>query len=150
MKIKPIVRSVCLLLCSLLLFSLSVPTNAVELGAIPDTSGAKAVYFANLDSGTVIKKQGGGESLNQGSATKLMTGLLSIELLSDRLGEHITVTAEMIADSKGTSMNLAPYDVIKAEDLLYAAICGGYNDAAYVLAHAACGSAEDFVAAMNQ
>ena len=56
----------------------------------------------------------------------------------------------MLLDTVGTSIGLKENDVITAEDLMYAAICGGYNDAAYALAVAVSGSAEKFVTLMNQ
>ena len=88
--------------------------------------------------------------LNTSTSAKVMMGLIACEELSSRLDEVVTVTESMLSGSGGYSMRLQAGEQIKIIDLLYGAICGSYNDAAYVLASVCGGSADGFVERMNQ
>ncbi len=130
-----------------LLFSFCLPVSAVE--PLPDLSKAKGVYLWNAEYDRVIVSKSDGV-IYPASMTKIMTGLVAIDLIGDRLDEKVTVTAEMLADKKGTSMQLSVGEVVTFRDLLYGAICGGFNDAAGALAVASAGSSHAFVAKMNE
>ena len=80
---------------------------------------------------------------------KIMTGLVASEALAGRLQETVTVTRAMVDASSGFRMYLEVGEIVTAEQLLYAALCGGYNDACVVLAYLVAGSVDAFVAQMN-
>ncbi len=126
--------------------SISASAQKIE---IPDTSGASAVYFYNITYDNVIVSENIHSSLNSSTSAKVTMGLIACEKLAERTGETITVTEEMLSNVSGTKMNLKVGEEIKILDLLYGAICGSYNDAAYVIAHTVSGSTEDFVSLMN-
>ena len=88
--------------------------------------------------------------LNTSTSAKVMTGLIACKMLGERLDETVTVTAEMLRGTSGYSMRLKEGEKIKINDLLYGAICGSYNDAAYVLANVCAGNAQGFVSLMNE
>lgn len=79
-----------------------------------------------------------------------MTGLVAIDALSGRLDETVTVTAEMLKGVAGNNIALKAGEVVTVKDMLYAALCGGYNDACAVLAHLVGGSMAGFVKLMNE
>ena len=131
-----------------LLFSFSVSVFAVD--PLPDTRGAKSVYLYNVEYDKVILSRSEEDTIFPASMTKIMTGLVAIDLIADRLDETVTLSTEMLADKKGTSMQLKVGEVVTYRDLLYGAICGGFNDAATALAVSSAGSLENFVAKMNE
>jgi len=147
-----LLRVICLLLSCIFLFSsLSLGASASIFSEdLPSVTQAQSVYFENIDTGRVILRKDTGERIAPASTVKIMTGLLAAEAFANKKDTLITVTPEMLSGAQGTSIGLKANDVISAEDLIYAAICGGYNDAAYALAVAVSGSAESFVQAMNK
>ena len=136
-----------LLICALL-SPLVLSVSAVP--AFPDTSNSEAVYLFNFEHERVLFSKGGDKALYPASLTKIMTGLVALELVGDRLDESVTVTSDMLRDKNGTSMELRAGDVLSYRDLLYGVICGGFNDAACVLASASAGSVSAFVKKMNE
>ena len=137
---------VLLLLCALLFASL--PISAVE--PIPSTDGAASVYLWNAEHDAVLAKKTSNAKIYPASMTKMMTGLVAIELVGSRLDEKVTLTDEMLADKKGTSMQLVVGETVSFRDLLYGAVCGGFNDAANALAVASAGNMAAFVNRMNE
>ena len=141
--------------CALLLFLLlaAIPFQAsaqTESIVPPSTDDATAVYFYHLNSNTEVITKNTSARLPAGSTVKIMAGLLACEALEDRLNETVTVTSEMVATSAGYRLYIKAGDVLSIRDLLYAALCGSYNDAYDVLAFAVSGSSEAFVELMNQ
>lgn len=96
----------------------------------------------------VIEKDGFA-ILSTSTSAKVTMGLVACEKLSGRLDETVIITEEMIAKSSGYSMKLKAGEALKIRDLLYGAICGSYNDAAYAVAHIAGGDTKSFVDMMN-
>ena len=78
-----------------------------------------------------------------------MMGLIACEELEDRLDESVTITNEMVAPASGRRAYLKAGSTITIRELLYLAICGTYNDAAYALATIIGGSSQGFVEMMN-
>ena len=136
------------MLISSMLFSLCIPIGAVP--AFPDTSMASGVYLWNYEHDKVIFSKSESEVIYPGSLTKMMTGLVAIDLIGERLDEEVSITKEMLVDRNGTSMQLRVGDKLTYRDLLYGAICGGFNDAATALAVASAGDISAFVAKMNE
>ena len=138
-------------LISVLLLSLlfSLPISASSSPTPPDDLDGRAVCLYDLTHKRILVMENEEESLNTSTSAKVMMGLIACEMLCDRLDEVVTVTKEMIAGTIGYSMGLSVGERITVEDLLYGAICGSYNDAAYTLAHVCAGGVDDFVALMN-
>ncbi|MBR7184348.1 MAG: D-alanyl-D-alanine carboxypeptidase [Clostridia bacterium] len=135
-----------LLACLCLLAMLPVAASAAEP---PDTTHAKGVYLYNLENEEVILAQNEHTVIYPASTTKIMTGLVAVEALAGRLDERVTVTAEMLKGVTGNNIALKAGETVTVRDMLYAALCGGYNDACAVLAHLVGGSTVGFVKLMN-
>ena len=137
-----------LCLISAFLSVAEIPVMAEEL-ALPDLSRANAVYLYNVENDSVLVSQNINQPLFPASTVKVMTGLVAARALEGRLHETVTVTPTMVSESSGFRMYLEAGETVTAEQMLYAALCGGYNDACVVLAHLVSGSVEAFVAQMN-
>ncbi len=145
-------RFICLLLVLLSLFYTTLPTASASSfdEGLPDTSMAKNVYLANLDTGTVILSKDTNSRIAPASTVKILTGLIAIEHFQKNINATVTVPSNISTHKEGSSMGLMPNDQISAIDLIYATVCGGYNDAAYALAYDVSGSPEAFVKLMNE
>ena len=146
-----VISATLLLFCLLCLAVL--PCYAVAAPSLPeppDTSGAKAVYLYNFESDQSILEKNLTERLAPASTVKIASGLVSIGALSNRLDETVTVQADMLSSVGGTKLGLKAGDMLSVRDLLYASICGGYNDATEVLACVVSGSQEAFVRRLNE
>ncbi len=126
-----------------------LPVAAVAEDA-PSDGRIGASYLLNLENNLVLQEKAADTPIYPSSSVKIMTGLLSCRALEGRLDEAVTVTAAMVAGVSGRQMHLADGEVLTVRDLLYAAICGSYNDAAQVLACLVSGSVAEFVGEMNR
>lgn len=144
------------LLCLAILIILAVPSlfiftaSADNAPTPPEITDGGAYCLFDKTHKKMIISENATEILNTSTSAKVMMGLIACEELSSRLDEVVTITDSMLAGSGGYSMRLQAGENIKIIDLLYGAICGSYNDAAYVLASVCGGSSERFVERMNQ
>lgn len=84
------------------------------------------------------------------STVKLMIGIVAMEKYKDQLDRKITVTAEMIRDKEGLSMYIEPGEVWSVYDLIAATVMYGAGDAALILAVNEGGTANEFIAELNE
>ena len=149
---RPCRRTLLLFLC--LLTTLSALLSAGVLTAAaedpPASTDVGVVLLLNLENNLTLYEKEADTNVYPSSSVKIMMGLLACRSLSDRLDEEVTVTAAMVAGVTGRSMHLADGEKLTIRDLLYAAICGGYNDAACVVACLSSGSVAAFVEDMNE
>ena len=142
-----------LLLFLAVLTALSALLSAGILPAAAEEAPASAdvgvVLLLNLENDLTLYEKEADTNVYPSSSVKIMMGLLACRALADRLDETVTVSAAMVAGVTGRSMHLADGEKLTVRDLLYAAICGGYNDAAQVVACLSSGSVAAFVEAMN-
>ncbi len=154
MKIRKFfVFSLAVILCSfsvLPCFLTHAYAEDIGLPEPPEIEGVGAVYFYNITSDKLIKAENETVELNTSTSAKVMMGLLACEKLGNRLNDHIQVTKEMLAGISGVQYGFLTGQSVLVSDLLYAAICGSYNDAAYIVAHAVGGNVENFVTLMNK
>ena len=127
--------------------SAALPVGAVEP---PEVSRCKAAYLYNFENGTVLFEYNQYETVFPAASVKLMTGLVAYSHLKDRMDEKVTVTASMLNEVKGNNISLDIGEVVTVRDMMYALMTNCANDAAYVLAYTACGTAEAFVREMNE
>ena len=149
-------RMVCLFI-SLLLVLCAFPfsSSAAEITP-PSMDEATAIYLKHLESDLLVTSKNENFVVGAGSTVKIMSGLLLCEKLSTHLQESIFITDELYASvPKNPGRTLKQKvgdlvgDTITVEQLLWAAICGSYNDVFYVLATLASGSVGAFVDEMN-
>ncbi len=136
------------LTCSLLLWGFIPTVSAAE--EPPMSSDVGVVLLINLENNLTLYEKEADTTVYPSSSVKIMTGLLACRALSDRLDETVTVSAAMVAGVTGRNMHLADGEKLTVRDLLYAAVCGGYNDACAVVACLASGSVAAFVEDMNR
>ena len=136
------------LLCLTLLCSV-LPVSAAPL-ELPSMAEANAVYFYHVEGETLVCEKNTDALLPAASTGKVIAGLILCEQLGARLTERVTVTADMIRNSIGHRLGLVAGDELLVQDLLYAAICGSYNDAFDTLACVVGGTRLGFVQMMNQ
>ena len=145
-------RTLLLLLCltmtlASLLSGWSLTASAEEA---PVSSDVGVVLLLNLENNLVLYEKEADTVVYPSSSVKIMMGLLACRALYARLNETVTVSAAMVAGVTGRSLHLADGEMLTVRDLLYAAICGGYNDAACVVACLSSGSVAAFVEDMNE
>lgn len=146
-------RRILLLILTLMLL---LPATLIPVGAIPEeappSTEVGAALVCNLENNLLLYEKEADTPIYPSSSVKIMTGLLACRELAERQTETVTVTAAMLAGVEGRRMvpPLAEGEVLTVRDLLYAAICGSYNDAACVLACLVSGSVAAFVEDMNK
>lgn len=130
---------------------LALPVTAADGdGAPPVIDHCIGAYVYNFENDEVLYQFGEDERVYPTSTVKLMTGIVAMELLGDRLDETVTVTAQMLSKVAGNNVGLTAGENVTVEQLFYAMLVNSANDAATVLAYAACGSVEAFVEKMNE
>ena len=136
---------------SLMLSFLSLPVHG-EAEAPPPDSDVGSVLLINLENNLTLYEKAADTTIYPSSSVKIMAGLLACRALAERLDEEVTVTAAMLAGVEGRRMNppLSSGEKLTIRDLLYAAVCGGYNDATLVVACLSSGSVAAFVEDMNR
>ena len=147
-----ILRAIAVLLC--LLFFM-IPLSAEESEekkppTPPSMAEAEAAYLYHLSLEMPVFAKNETSVLPAGSSVKVLAGLILCEELGDRTIETVSVTKEMLADAAGYRLDLKGGEVLTVEQLLYAAICGSYNDAFCVLACFLDGSVSAFAERMNR
>lgn len=143
-------RTVSFILCLVTLLStmaiMAMPSAAIEEPVINNIGGA-LVY--NVENEKTVYKYKAEDKIFPTSTVKIMTGILAVEALGDRLEEKITVTNEMISRVSGNNIKLEAGDVVTVKDMIWTLLVNGANDSAYVLAYTVSGSVEKFVTRMN-
>ena len=103
----------------------------------------------NLNTGTVVYQKNSRETVYPASTTKLMTAIVAYENIPD-LAVEITASEQAVKRTQGANARIEAGDVYTAEELLYALLVSGANDAALVLAEYVAGSEKDFCNLMNE
>lgn len=116
---------------------------------LPDLTKVQNVCVYNVENDRVLYEKNEADRIHPASTAKIMTGIIAVEFYKDRYAELITVTEEALGNFKGKSINLKVGEIVSVENLVYATIIGGANDAANVLAYEISGSHEIFVGNMN-
>lgn len=138
-----------LLLFTVVFLSLVPPVTAKETTP-PATKNVDAVCVINVEHKEVVVQQNMNKIIFPTSTVKLMTALVAAEHFSDALETKITVTEEMLSAVIGRNLSLAVGETIRVTDLLHAMLCGGYNDAAVILAYATSGDIPSFCLKMDE
>lgn len=114
--------------------------------ALPDVQ-AGAYILVEKDTGRVLAGENTDIRLPMASTTKIMTALLTLE--QPDLDEYFEVDGKAIL-VEGSSMGLLPGDQVSLYTLAVGMLLHSGNDAAGAAAVRIAGSAEDFVALMNE
>jgi D-alanyl-D-alanine carboxypeptidase (penicillin-binding protein 5/6) len=127
------------------LFSFSI--FSFELEEIDAT--IEAYYIFDKNSGTHIAEKNLNKPISPSSTVKIMTACLVLESTVD-FDQVITITPQMLKGVSGRTMELTVGDKLTIDDLLYAMLCGGYNDASVALALSVSPTLNEFIKLMNE
>ncbi|MGE4272872.1 MAG: D-alanyl-D-alanine carboxypeptidase family protein [Desulfitobacterium sp.] len=134
----------------LFLLFFSVPVLLADPIASPPEIKGEAAYLIDVQSGQTLFSKNGDMLLAPASTTKIMTGLLAIEL--GNLEDTVTASETMLNYSivYGTRIYLEPGEKLTLDDMLYALLLNSANDAAVAIAEHIGGDLPTFVGLMNQ
>ncbi len=108
-----------------------------------------AVY--NAYNGAFVYTKGANERVLPGVTAKLMTALVAYDYYEGALDSVVTVPKGALSGLSGTAvLNLKAGEQIPVQELLYAMLTAGMNDAAQTLALVIGGTMADFVSMMNR
>ena len=108
----------------------------------------EAAILMDVDTMEILYSKYPHQKLYPASTTKIMTGILAIEL--GNLDDIVTVDQEAVSLTDGSHIALEPDERLSLEDLLYALMVESANDAALAIAKHISGSIEEFVKLMNE
>ncbi|MCK8825162.1 D-alanyl-D-alanine carboxypeptidase family protein [Fuchsiella alkaliacetigena] len=139
------------ILVAVIVFSLALPTLAVD---IPDPQfelEARSALLMEADSGRVIYQKNAEEQLAPASITKIMTLLLTMEAIEEGRAswDDVVTTSERAADMGGSQIWLEPGEEMTLEEMVKAIAIVSANDACVAVAEHLYGSEEAFVEVMN-
>ncbi|MCL5071191.1 MAG: D-alanyl-D-alanine carboxypeptidase [Actinobacteria bacterium] len=109
---------------------------------------AEAAIIMDYDSGKILWEKNSNEKLFPASITKIMTGIVAIENITD-LNEIV----EISRNASGKNSSFFPFkrgDRISIMDLLKAALINSNNNATIAIAEYISGNEKDFVKLMNE
>ena len=140
-------KIVAFVIVAVVLFSsFSISGQAFELNL--GNATVDGYYLYNFENDMVMAEEGIDLPISPSSTVKIMTACIALES-GVSMNKTVTITSEMIKGVTGRFMGLKVGERLTFEDLLYATVCGGFNDAAQALAIAACGSMSEFIDKMN-
>ena len=140
-------KMVAFVIIAVVLFS-SFSMSAVAFELDYDEASADGYYLYNFEYDLVMAQDGIDLPISPSSTVKIMTACVALES-GISVDKTVTITSEMIKGVTGRFMGLKAGEKLTVEDLLYATVCGGFNDAAQALAIATCGSMTEFIEKMN-
>ena len=134
-KIKGIIL-LCLLLC--------LPAQVTASGA-PKISAESAILI-DAKTGQILYDKNSRKRSSPASTTKVLTAIIAIE--SGHLDDEVKISIKA-ASTPGSSMHLAPGQLISLRELVTGLLLRSGNDAAVAIAEHLAGSVENFVILMN-
>ena len=150
MKTRTPIRALSLALC-LLFFVSALPLFASadsNVAAPPAADAASAVYFYHIEGDNAIVTKNETTLLPAGSTVKLLSGLILCEEFSDRRGDTVVLTNEMLGGSNSGPLTVGR--TVTIGEILYAAVCGSYNNAYQALVYLLTdGNSDAFLVKMN-
>lgn len=148
-------KAIKILLVMMLVCSLAAPADAakkvrkkkVRAAKVTQGVSAKSAILWNITEDKVYYAKNEDQRVFPASTTKMMMLMVALDKLS--LDDYVTVSARATQEPP-TRLDLRPGEQYLVRDLVYACVLKSANDAAMVLAEAAGGSEDNFVAMMNQ
>ena len=102
----------------------------------------------DIDSGRILYQNNSNQEMLIASTTKLMTFLISIDNIGNKLDDKVVVGDEVLK-MYGTNMYLNLNEELTLRELLYGLMMRSGNDASVVIAKYVAGDEETFVNLMN-
>lgn len=150
MSIKHTCSTRSLIFYFLIIFFIMLPANvtaeSASLPLCPEISAQSAIVI-EANSGRVLYEKQARMKAYPASITKIMTGLLALERINPE--SKIRIPAEAVG-IEGSSIYLAPNEIISLRDLVYGLMLRSGNDAAVAIGKAVAGDTDNFVLLMNR
>ncbi len=145
----PVKRLIALL--TALLMVAALPLTALAAPVPPEISAPSAILIES-STGKILYEKDADTRLPPASVTKIMTILLIAEAIdSGRISlDDMVTTSDNAASMGGSQVYLEVGESMSVHDMLKAVVIASGNDAATAMAEHIAGSAEGFVALMNQ
>ena len=145
----PVKRLIALL--TALLMVAALPLTALAAPVPPEISAPSAILIES-STGKILYEKDADTRLPPASVTKIMTILLIAEAIdSGRISlDDMVTTSDNAASMGGSQVYLEVGESMSVHDMLKAVVITSGNDAATAMAEHIAGSAEGFVALMNQ
>jgi len=156
-------KIICFILCFLFVFNftgfaafadtsdITVHINIDGLDEPPDIT-ANAAVLMDAKTGELIYEKNSGRIIYPASTVKIMTAIIVLENVAD-LESQVSVSRFVVQNTIGNTMpepRVTEGETFTVEDLLYALLLRGANDAALALAEHTSGTVTAFVAQMNE
>ena len=108
----------------------------------------EAAILMDVDTMEILYSKYPHQKLYPASTTKIMTGILAIEL--GNMNDIVTIDQEVVNLTDGSHIALEPGEEISLEHLINALMIESANDAALAIAKHISGSVDEFVKLMNE
>ncbi|MEW6181683.1 MAG: D-alanyl-D-alanine carboxypeptidase family protein [Bacillota bacterium] len=141
-----------MVLLSLMVLLGTVPYSQAAALQTELTTTAKGAVIMEAHNGKILWEQEPQARQPIASMVKIMTLLMATEAVEQgrvKLSDNV-VASEYAAEMGGSQIFLAPQEVMSLKELLISVATASANDASFAIAEHVGGSAEAFVAAMNQ
>lgn len=113
----------------------------------PSDLSAQSYILMEKQTGKVVFEKNAYQKMKMASTTKIMTGILALEMGKP---DDIVKVSERAAYVEGSSMYLAPNEQIRLIDLIYGLMLNSGNDAATAIAEHLCKSEAEFAKQMTK
>ena len=126
--------------------------SSLEAWALAPIISAEGAVLIREKDGSVIYEKDADEKMYPASITKIMTCLVTLEILEEIDGDvdsKVKIPKEAVG-IEGSSVYLKEGEIVTVEELLYGAMLQSGNDAATALALCLGGDIETFVKKMNE
>ena len=141
-------KIILLFIISAILFSLfSMPIFSFDIDK--SEASVDSYYLFDIKNNLIMAEESIDKIIAPSSSVKIMTACIVLESGLD-FNREIEITSRMIQNVSGRNMELKEGDKLTANDLLYAMLCGGFNDATVALALTVSPSLYEFVTLMNE
>lgn len=140
-----ILKKLAIVIVLLIIFCTYYPSFAADEKL--DLTGEAAILI-DADTMEILYSKNPHEKLYPASTTKIMTGILAIEL--GNLNDIVTVDQEVVNLTDGSHIALEVGEQLTLEQLLYALLVESANDAALAIAKHISGSIDEFIKLMNE
>lgn len=127
--------------------------GAIPIGAAtaPENVSSPHICVYNAEYSKVVYERGADDKVAPGPTAKTMTAILALEYFAGNRDAVVTVSPSALKGIYGSAViGLKAGETIRATDLIYAVLIGGYSDAANALACAVAGSQSAFAVKMNK
>lgn len=125
-----------ILLTSLFCFIFALSINLKPVHAeMPSFDDTEAAYVYETNTGSILTEKNATKKMYPASTTKLMTTLVALDYVSDKMDEKVTVGDEVnMISSDSSKADILSGESYTWEDLFYALLLPSGNDAAMTIA----------------